>query len=135
MVERRRYGWSFSSESEFSQPESHGGSGAAVSAAVGWADIEVLVEVPALWDAAAETNEELTLGGWGSGVNVVKRVSHPSGLRLRSRSPSPLTSFGRARRGAGRSECRGPPRGEARYGAVLVFDERFDQAAEGTISM
>lgn len=43
-------------------------------------------------DADVDANEDPTLGGCGSGVMLVKRVSHaapPSGLRLRSRSPSP----------------------------------------------
>lgn len=48
-------------------------------------------------DAAAaaadvEANEDPALGAWGSGVMLVRRVSHaapPSGLRLLSRSPSP----------------------------------------------
>jgi len=51
---------------------------------------------PALEDAAAEADadakDDPTLGGWGSGVMLVKRVSHaapPSGLKLRSRSPRP----------------------------------------------
>jgi hypothetical protein len=39
-----------------------------------------------------ETKDELALGGWGSGVRVVRRVSHPSGLTLRVRSPSPFIS-------------------------------------------
>jgi hypothetical protein len=42
--------------------------------------------------ADADANEDPTLGGWGSGVMLVRRVSHaapPSGLKLRSRSPSP----------------------------------------------
>ena len=42
--------------------------------------------------ADADANEDPTLGGWGSGVMLVRRVSHaapPSGLKLRSRSPRP----------------------------------------------
>lgn len=129
---------SFSSESELSQPESHGGSGAD-SANVGCPDIDVFDEAPALCEAAVETNEELALGGWGSGANVVRRVSHPSGLRLRSRSPRPLTSVGGGRRGTGRSRCR-PLRGETRLDSVREFvlesdGEGFDQAKDGIISM
>lgn len=43
-------------------------------------------------DAVADANEEPALGGCGSGVRVVRRVSQvpfTSGLRLLSRSPSP----------------------------------------------
>lgn len=31
----------------------------------------------------AEAKDELTLGGWGSGVRVVNKVSHSAGLTLR----------------------------------------------------
>ncbi len=43
-------------------------------------------------DADADANEEPALGGCGSGVMLVRSVSQvapPSGLKLRSRSPSP----------------------------------------------
>jgi hypothetical protein len=65
----------------------------------GVSDIPVLVMdvfaegfVDAAAEAEAEANEDPTLGACGSGVMLVKRVSHaapPSGLRLRSLSPSP----------------------------------------------
>lgn len=96
-----------SSESESSQPESHGGSGAELAPA-GGPDMDVFVEVPALCEAAVEANEELALGGCGSGVNVAESVSHPSGLRLRSRSPRPFMSLVKGRRGTDRSWVDGP---------------------------
>jgi hypothetical protein len=43
-------------------------------------------------DAVVDVNEDPALGGCGSGVMLVRRVSHaapPSGLSERSRSPSP----------------------------------------------
>ena len=43
-------------------------------------------------DADADANEEPALGGCGSGAMLVRSVSQaapPSGLKLRSRSPSP----------------------------------------------
>lgn len=52
--------------------------------------------------ADAEANDDPTLGGWGSGVILVRRVSHaagpPSGLKLRSRSPSPSRRCWRRKR-------------------------------------
>jgi hypothetical protein len=53
---------------------------------------ELVEEEAAAAAAVVEANEEPALGGWGSGAMLVRRVSHaapPSGLRLRSRSPSP----------------------------------------------
>ncbi len=52
---------------------------------------ELEVEAAAA-EADADANEDPTLGGCGSGVMLVRSVSQaapPSGLRLRSRSPSP----------------------------------------------
>jgi hypothetical protein len=55
------------------------------------AGTELDVEVAAA-EADADANEDPALGGCGSGVILVRSVSQvapPSGLRLRSRSPSP----------------------------------------------
>ena len=56
--------------------------------------VEEFAEV--FWDVVAEvvaeTKDEPTLGGWGSGVKVDSKMfqtSSPSGLKLLLRSPSP----------------------------------------------
>jgi hypothetical protein len=52
---------------------------------------ELEVEAAAA-EADVDANEEPALGGCGSGVMLVRSVSQaapPSGLKLRSRSPSP----------------------------------------------
>lgn len=52
-------------------------------------------------EADVDANDDPALGGWGSGLMVVSKVSHapsPSGLKLRSRSPRPSTRGRRNRR-------------------------------------
>lgn len=78
-----------------SPPESQPGSG---SGARSGSVKEVPTDPAALCDAAmVEAKEDPKLGGCGSGVNVVRRVSQAScrvssGLRLLFRSPNPSTS-------------------------------------------
>jgi hypothetical protein len=63
---------------------------------------EFAVEEAAAAAADVEANDDPALGGCGSGVMLVRRVSHapapPSGLRLRSRSPSPSRRCWRRKR-------------------------------------
>lgn len=87
---------SSSSVSELSQPDSKsdstgGSTMSGRSSSSGWFRV-VRDDAAAFWDATFETNEELALGGWGSGVKVENRVFHSSGLTLRLRSPRPLMS-------------------------------------------
>lgn len=56
-------------------------------------DVEVGTEEAAS-EADVEAKDDPALGGCGSGLMVVSKVSHapsPSGLKLRSRSPRPST--------------------------------------------
>lgn len=94
----------FKAESEISQSCKGGTSSVLPKLVKG-----VEVEVPELADEEAaaaaadvEANDDPALGGCGSGAILVRRVSHaaapPSGLKLRSRSPSPSRRCWRRKR-------------------------------------